>query len=148
MAFEAKLYIGEQVFTHEEFELKKNVYDLVECEYEFFQTLDESGKPASRPQGGIIKFVMSAQGDDDMLFYEWMFNRAAKHRGTIEFCLSTDKNKEKYLHLFFDEAYLVNFYQYFHNANSMLMRSKVTLSAKKIVFGSGATFVNDWRLPM
>ena len=68
-------------------------YELVECEYEFYQSLDESGKPSSRPQSGLIKFVMPAQGDDDLFFYNWMFNRADTHDGTIEMLLSTITRK-------------------------------------------------------
>ena len=76
-----------------------------------------------------------------------MFERAEKKRGTIEFLLSTDDSKKKYLHLQFDDAYLVNFYQYFNNNNSLLVRTKVTLSAKTMRFGNGkATFINDWKI--
>lgn len=151
MAFEAKLVLGARLSSPEEFAVldskQKQVYDLVECEYEFFQSLDESGKPSSRTQAGTIKFVMPAQGDDDMTFYDWMFKRAEKKNGTIEFILSSDDNKKKYLHLYFEEAYLVNFYQYFSNTNNLLVRTKITLSVKKMTFGNGkSSFINDWKL--
>lgn len=151
MAFEAKLVLGQRLTSPEQFEAldsrKRQVYDLIECEYEFYQTLDESGKPSSRTMAGTIKFVMPAQGDDDMTFYDWMFKRAEKKDGTIEFLLSTDDSKKRYLHLYFKDAYLVNFYQYFNNNNSELARTKITLSVKEMDFGKGgASFVNDWRL--
>ena len=120
-------------------------YELVECEYEFYQSLDESGKPASRPQSGLIKFVMPAQDDNDLFFYNWMFNRAETHNGTIEMLLSTDDNKKNYLHLYFEDAYMVNMYQYFNNNNSLLVRTKVTLSARKFTFGQQGSFENDWK---
>ena len=77
MGFKATLVIGKKISSSAEFEAidDKEKYELVECEYEFYQSLDESGKPASRPQSGLIKFVMPAQGDDDLTFYNWMFNR-------------------------------------------------------------------------
>lgn len=148
MAFEAKLVLGAHLSSPEEFAMQdeRQVYELIECEYEFFQSLDESGKPSSRTQAGTIKFVMPAQGDDDMTFYSWMFNRAEKKDGTIEFILSTDENKKKYLHLYFKDAYLVNFYQYFSNSNSQLVRTKITLSVKEMEFGGGTRFINDWKL--
>ena len=59
--------------------------------------------------------------------------------------LSTDDNKKKYLHLCFEDAYMVNMYQYFNNNNSLLVRTKVTLSARKFVFGGKADFENDWK---
>ena len=97
--------------------------------------------------GGLIKFVMPAQGDDDLFFYNWMFNRAETHDGTIEMLLSTDDNQKKYLHLYFEDAYMVNMYQYFNNSNSLLVRTKVTLSARRFTFGGSAksaNFENDW----
>ena len=121
-------------------------YELVEGECDFYQSLDESRKPSSTQQSGVIKFVMPAQGDDDLFFYNWMFNRADTHDGTIEMLLSTDDNKKKYLHLYFEDAYMVNMYQYFNNNNSLLVRTKVTLSARKFTFGGSANFENDWKV--
>ena len=144
MAFKATLIIDQKKTTSAEVEsYTGKKYELVECEYEFYQTLDESGKPASRPQSGQIRFVMPAQGDDDLFFYNWMFNRADTHDGTIEMLLSTDDNQKKYLHLYFEDAYMVNMYQYFNNNNSMLVRTKVTLSARKFTFGGSANFEKD-----
>lgn len=146
MGFKATLVIGKRLSTAAEVEAQQDgKYELVECEYEFYQSLDESGKPASRPQSGLIKFVMPAQDDDDLFFYNWMFNRAETHDGTIEMLLSTDDNKKHYLHLFFEDAYMINMYQYFHNNNSLLVRTKVTLSARKFTFGPNCSFENDWK---
>lgn len=147
MAFRATLIMDQQKSSAAEVESyggKK--YELVECEYEFYQNLDESGKPSSRPQSGLIKFVMPAQGDDDTFFYDWMFNRSITHNGTIEMLLSTDDNTKKYLHLYFEDAYMVNMYQYFNNNNSLLVRTKVTLSARIFTFGGKAKFENDWKI--
>ena len=147
MAFKATLIIDQHKTSAAEFEAYKGrKYELVECEYEFYQSLDESSKPASRPQSGLIKFVMPAQGDDDLFFYNWMFNRADVHDGTIEMLLSTDDNKKKYLHLYFEDAYMVSMYQYFNNNNSLLVRTKVTLSARKFTFGGSSSFENDWKV--
>ena len=147
MAFKATLIMDQQKCSAAEVEAYNGKkYELVECEYEFYQSLDESSKPASRPQSGLIKFVMPAQGDDDLFFYNWMFKRAEMHNGTIEMLLSTDDNKKKYLHLSFEDAYLVNMYQYFNNNNSLLVRTKITLSARKFTFGGSANFDNDWNV--
>lgn len=147
MGFKATLVIGKKISSSAEFEAidDKEKYELVECEYEFYQSLDESGKPSSRPQSGLIKFVMPAQDDYDLTFYNWMFNRADKYDGSIEMLLSTDDNKKKYMHLVFEDAYMVNMYQYFNNNNSLLVRTKVTLSARKFTFGGSAIFENDWK---
>lgn len=85
MAFEAKLIINDR---------GGKTYDLVECEYEFYQSVDESGKPSSRPQSGLIKFVMAAQDDSDLFFYNWMFSRANTHSGTIESLFQRTKTRK------------------------------------------------------
>ena len=54
-------------------------------------------------------------------------------------------NKKNYLHLYFEDAYMVNMYQYFNNNNSLLVRTKVTLSARKFTFGQQGSFENDWK---
>lgn len=147
MAFKATLIMDQQKKSSAEVDAYSGKkYELVECEYEFYQSLDESGKPSSRPQSGLIKFVMPAQGDDDLFFYNWMFNRAETHNGTIEMLLSTDDNQKKYLHFYFEDAYMVNMYQYFNNNNNLLVRTKVTLSARKFTFGGSADFENDWKI--
>ena len=52
MGFRATLVIGKKLSSSAEFDAidDKEKYELVECEYEFYQSLDESGKPSSRPQ--------------------------------------------------------------------------------------------------
>ena len=32
-------------------------YGIVECEYEFSQAVDDTGKPTTRTMGGTIRFV-------------------------------------------------------------------------------------------
>ena len=93
MAFKATLIMDQQKTSAAEVEAYSGKkYELLECEYEFYQSLDESSKPSSRPQSGLIKFVMPAQGDDDLFFYNWMFNRAETHNGTIEMLLSLQES--------------------------------------------------------
>lgn len=135
MAFEAKLTIHDKT------------YDLVECEYEFYQSVDEGGRPSSRTQCGLIKFVMPAPGDDDLFFYKWMFDKTKTQSGSIKMILSTDKQVQKYKTLHFINGYLVNLYEYFNNNNSLLVRTKITISAEIMGFGvtgTEAVFRNEW----
>ena len=62
-------------------------YGIVECEYEFSQAVDDTGKPTTRTMGGAIRFVMPATCDDDQFFYKWMFNKTAVYSGTFRFCV-------------------------------------------------------------
>ena len=62
-------------------------YGIVECEYEFVQTIDDTGKPTSRPMGGQITFVMPATSDDDVFFYKWMVHKTEVKSGIFRFCV-------------------------------------------------------------
>jgi len=133
MALEAKVIIG------------GNVYEALECKYEFSQSIDQAGKPSTRPRGGHIHIIMKSTGDDDMLFQEWMFKRTEAKSGKIIFVISGEGNKRKIKTLHFTDAFCVNLSEHFNYNDSILMHMKVTLSAAVIKFGdSGTEFKNDW----
>ena len=71
-------------------------YDVVECEYQFSQMVDETGKPTSRPMGGEITFVMPSTSDDDVFFYKWMVNKTETKSGYFRFCVYSNNNKPSY----------------------------------------------------
>ena len=47
-------------------------YGVIQAQFEFSQQTDETNKPASRPKGGNITFVMPTTSDEDSMFYRWM----------------------------------------------------------------------------
>ena len=47
-------------------------YGVVQAQYEFSQTVDQTNKPTSRTRGGTITFVMPTTNDEDQMFYRWM----------------------------------------------------------------------------
>ena len=49
-----------------------STYNVVECEYNFHQNIDDTGKPVSRPQGGTITLTIPSTSDDDLFFYKWI----------------------------------------------------------------------------
>ena len=55
-----------------ELKIGGRTYGVVECAYEFNQSIDDTGKPVTRPKGGQITFVMPATSDDDLFFYKWI----------------------------------------------------------------------------
>lgn len=121
-------------------------YGIVECSYDFSQTIDETGKPTSRPRGGTITFVMPATSDDDLFFYKWMFNKTQVHDGTFKFCVYTTRNQQSYKTVAFKNAYCINLRDYFNDSDSKLMYTTVTISAESISVGrGGAELNNDWR---
>lgn len=121
-------------------------YGVVECAYDFSQSLDDTGKPTSRPKGGTITFVIPSTSDDDLFFYNWMFNKTQVYSGIFKFCVYTTRNKQSYKTVFFTNAYCVSLKDYFNDNDSKLMYTTVTISAEIIRIGTlnSATFTNEW----
>ena len=80
-------------------------YNVVECAYEFNQSIDDTGKPVSRPKGGTITFVMPSSSDDDLFFYKWMFNKTEVKNGIFKFVVYTNKNNRSIKTVSFENAY-------------------------------------------
>lgn len=121
-------------------------YGIIECEYEFKQAVDETGKPVSRPEGGIIKFVTPATSDDDPFFYKWMVHKFETNSGVFRFCVFSNENKRSYKTVEFINAYCIGLKDYFNDKDSKLMYSTVTISAEAIRVGlmNSALLINEW----
>ena len=122
-------------------------YDVVECSYEFSQSIDNTGKPTSRPQGGSITFVIPSTSDADLFFYRWMFDKTQVYSGRFRFSVYTTRNKTSFKTVVFTNAYCVNLRDYFNDNDSKLMYTTITISAELIRIGSidGAVFTNEWK---
>jgi len=133
MALEGKLTIGNKS------------YEILECEYEFSQSVDQTGKPSTRPRGGLIHIIMKSCSDDDMLFQEWMFRKSETKSGKLEFVISEGQKRQMKTLEFFD-GFCVKFYEYFNYNNGILMYMKVSISAGEIFFGTNGNtkFSNEW----
>lgn len=129
---------------HGQLTLAGHHYDVVECEYEFRQNLDDTGKPTSRTHGGVITFVIPSTSDDDQLFYHWMFNKTQTFSGEFKFIVYTTRNRTNYKTVKFTKAYCVGLKDYFNDNDSKLMYTTITLSAETIQVGRGAFFSNEW----
>ena len=121
---------------------------IVECEYEFSQAVDDTGKPTTRTIDGTIRFVMPATCDDDQFFYKWMFNKTAVYSGTFRFCVFSNDNRRRYKTIEFKNAYCIRLKDYFNDHDSKLMYTDVTISAEALRIGTGlmdrAIFTNSW----
>ena len=123
-------------------------YGIVECEYEFSQAVDDTGKPTTRTMGGTIRFVMPATCDDDQFFYKWMFNKTAVYSGTFRSCVFSNHTRRRYKTIEFKNAYCIRLKDYFNDHDSKLMYTDVTISAEALRIGTGlmdrAIFTNSW----
>ena len=118
-------------------------YSIVECAYEFNQSIDDTGKPTSRTRGGTITFVMPTSEDGDAFFYKWMFNKTETHDGKFTFQVYAENNRRCEKNVAFTKAYCVSLKEYFNDNDSRLMYTTVTISAETITI-SGATHDNKW----
>lgn len=141
MALQGKLKISSLVGTG--CLLGTKDYGIIECAYEFNQSIDDTGKPTSRPRGGTITFVMPTPEDGNAFFYNWMFNKSERHDGVFVFYVFAEHNAQCLKHVTFTNAYCVSLKEYFNDHDSRLMYTTVTISAETIVI-SGATFDNHW----
>ena len=118
----------------------------MECYYNFRQSIDETGKPTSRTQGGTITFVMPSTSDEDTFFYHWMFNKTEVQSGRLKFTVFTSDNRKSYKTIEFANAYCIELKDYFNDSDSKLMYTTVTISAQIIQVGTidQAVFSNEW----
>lgn len=115
-------------------------FSLVECEYRLSQGVDTNGTPDEGVCGGVI-IVTIVTPSKGKIFYEWMLYDNRKKDGIITLVTNVnDKNKTSYRFVHFQEGYCVNLYEYFNSHNSVMMTTRIVISARKIFFtdGSGA----------
>ena len=143
MALQGKLKIASMPGGLGGFLASREDYGIIECAYEFNQSIDDTGKPTSRPRGGTITFVMPTPEDGNAFFYNWMFNKTETHNGTFTFYVYADKNRRCVKNVNFINAYCVSLKEYFNDNDSRLMYTTVTISAE-IISISGAVFNNEW----
>ena len=131
---------------HGSLKIGGRTYGVVECRYKFAQTIDSTGKPTARPQGGEITIVIPSTNDDDMFFYNWMFHKSEVKAGILRFCLYSTDNKRSYKTISFANAYCIGLEDYFNDHDSKLMYTTITLSAQIIRVGgvNSSTFINAW----
>ena len=122
---------------HGSLKIAGNTYGIVECKYEFSQIIDSTGKPTSRPMGGIITFKMPATSDEDVFFYKWMVHKTEVHSGIFRFCVFTHQNKRSYKTVEFMNAYCIGLKDEFNDQE---------ISAEAIRVGSldSAMIINEW----
>lgn len=123
MAIKGKMYIDGY---------SKN-FSLVECEYNFNQTVDSDGLPNDGISGGqvIATIVTPSKG---VFLYEWMLHNWMFHNGYIEFVTNVNSSHPSYHIIMFEDAKCVDLFEYFNNQNHVMMTTRLTLQCGKIGF--------------
>ena len=110
-------------------------YEVLECEYEFTQAVDHTGRPTDRTRGGMINVVIVAPDDNDLSLHEWMRDKDTTKDGTIKLVVNQG-NVFKDKTIKFKDAYCVRLYEYFNNNNSVQMYLKLSMMAGTVAFGA------------
>ncbi len=119
--------------------IESKQYNILECEYEFTQTVNHTGRPTDRTRGGLINIVIVAPDDNDLMLHEWMRDKDTTKDGTISLCVNQDsKFCDKTIE--FKDAYCVRLYEYFNNNNSVQMYLKLSMMAGTVIFGKSCEF--------
>ena len=114
-------------------------YNILECEYEFTQAVDHTGRPTDRTRGGLINVVIASPDDSDLTLHEWMRDKDTTKDGTIRLNVNHE-NLSKGKTIEFKDAYCVRLYEYFNNNNSVQMYMKLSMMAGTIIFGGSCEF--------
>lgn len=119
--------------------IENKEYIILECEYEFTQAVDHTGRPTDRTRGGLINVVIAAPGNDNLVLHEWMRDKDAVKDGNINLTINSD-NVDKPKTIQFKDAYCVRLYEYFNSNNSVQMYLKLSIMAGTVIFGDGCEF--------
>lgn len=111
---------------------------VLECDYEFSQEIDETGKPSAKPRGGLIH--VTVESSEKATIAEWMFAKLDMKDGRLEFSLRNNKKKT----LSFEDGTCIEYHESFNSVNNMPMVLRFTISANTIKLGN-VTFKNDWK---
>ena len=84
-------------------------HGVLRCSFRFNQTIDVTGKAASRPMGGTINILLSSINHPSLL--EWMINPQQKKNGKITFIRYDTMSKLKTLE--FENALCVEYCETF-----------------------------------
>ena len=116
-------------------------YRVLNCDYEFKQEVDATGRPSSTVRGGIIR--VEIESTDDTSNFEWMCDSYMRKDGKIIFNKRDEDSKLKELE--FKEAYLIGYREAFDNVGNGSMNETLTFSARIIKLGDGE-HENEWAL--
>ena len=121
-------------------ELDGNIYNILECKYEFVQPVDVTGKPKGMPEGGEILIRIESTGNPELL--GWMLDHNLVKNGKIVFYRRDAMSKLQ--ELVFEKAYCIKFTEEFNSSNEEPLQIEMHLIAKK--FGiNGATHEKQWK---
>lgn len=118
----------------------KNVYTVLECDYEFTQETDKGGKPSARPRFGRINVTIEAMSDPVMV--KWMLGSSNVRSGSITF-YKDDSGTAKLKSLSFEQAVCVYLYERFTSSGDNPMITQISFVAQQASL-DGENYETQW----
>ncbi|MNK43786.1 hypothetical protein D3C87_625030 [compost metagenome] len=121
-------------------ELDNEVFNVLEFDVTFNQSVDNNGKPANKVKGGQVRIVVESTHTD--LFSDWMVSHTSTKDGKVIFyrrdAMSTMKNVS------FKKAYCISFQKRFRNEGTVPMTTEILITSNEIKVGN-TLFENNWK---
>jgi hypothetical protein len=112
---------------------------VLRCSFKFNQSIDVTGKAASKPMGGTINLTLA--GNNHPGIFEWMINTRQTKSGKITFIRYDTMSKLKTLE--FENALCVEYCETFDPMGEHPILLQITLSAHTIKL-EDTVFKNNW----
>ena len=122
-------------------EIDEEIYNVLDCTYDFDQSIDKNNKPSSISRGGQITLLIEGRGTAN--FLDWMTQYQHYKDGQITF-FRRDQMARMF-HLSFAKAFCIDYTEHFHHSSDEPMQIKMTISAKAIK-AEKAIFENRWAI--
>ncbi len=122
-------------------EIDEKVYNVLDCDYSFHQSIDKNNKPSSTPRGGQITVLIEARGVAN--FLKWITEHTHTKDGKITFYRRDQV--ARMFHLSFSKAFCTDYIEYFNHHSDEPMQIKMTISAKEIT-AENTVFENKWAI--
>lgn len=113
--------------------------NVLRCGFKFNQSIDVTGKAASKPMGGTITLTLASINHPELL--EWMISTLQTKSGKITFIRYDTMSKLKTLE--FENALCVEYHETFDPAGEHPILLQLTLSAHTIKMEE-TVFKNNW----
>jgi hypothetical protein len=127
-------------------EIGNKSYKILECDYEFTQDTDDTGRPSGNPGGGKINLTLYVHDDSDFMLHEWMRDTNTTKDGKLALTVNAN-NLEKKKTVSFKDAYCIYLYEYFNfnniESNTLMMYMKISIIPESITFGDNDNCVFD-----
>lgn len=122
-----------------ELKIDEGIYTVLDCTYNFDQSIDKNHKPSSVARGGKITLVIESRGIVN--FLKWMTEHVNAKDGKITFY-----KRDQMARLFdlsFTKAFCIDYTEHFHHDSDEPMQIKMTISTKDMT-ADNALFGNKW----